>query len=128
MVSKITNGIKVIVSTSYEGTYFKDHVLQYAFAYQITIENHSNDTVQLLTRHWQIQDSLNDKEFVSGEGVLGQKPVIKSGGSFSYESFCLLKSPFGAMKGFFNMINYTTTKSFDIIIPTFKLSAPFAIN
>ena len=37
-------------------------------------------------------------------------------------------SPFGAMKGHFNMINFTSTRNFKVIVPTFKLSAPFALN
>jgi ApaG protein len=40
----------------------------------------------------------------------------------------LLSSPFGAMLGHFNMINFTSTKKFKVIVPTFKLSAPFALN
>ena len=73
-------------------------------------------------------DALNDKEYVDGEGVLGKKPVIKPGESHTYESFCLLHSPIGAMKGFFKMINYSTTSIFNVTIPKFKLNAPFAIN
>jgi len=32
------------------------------------------------------------------------------------------------MKGYFNMINFTSTKNFKVFIPTFKLCAPFALN
>jgi ApaG protein len=39
-----------------------------------------------------------------------------------------LASPYGAMKGFFNMVNFTTTKTFKVIVPTFRLCAPFALN
>jgi ApaG protein len=84
--------------------------------------------VQLTSRHWEIFDSLNDREFVDGDGVIGKKPVLKPGESHSYSSGCLLASPFGAMKGYFNMINFTSTRSFKVIVPTFKLSAPFALN
>lgn len=128
MVSQITNGIKIIVKTSFEGTYFKNYKIYYAFTYRITIENHSNDAAQLITRHWEVMDSLNDKEFVEGEGVIGKKPVIKPGESYTYESFCLLNSPIGAMKGFFRMINFSNSSIFNVTIPKFKLNAPFAIN
>ena len=128
MVSQITRGIKISVLTSFEGTYFKNHKIHFAFSYQINIENHSKDSVQLNSRHWEIYDALNDVETVDGEGVIGKKPIIKPGEAFSYSSGCLLSSPIGAMKGFFNMVNFTTTKSFKVLIPTFKLSAPFAIN
>ena len=128
MVSQITRGIKISVLTSFEGTYFKNYKIHFAFTYQITIENHSKDSVQLISRCWEIFDSLNDKETVIGEGVVGQKPVLKPGESHTYKSGCLLSSPFGAMKGYFNMVNFTSTRNFRVIVPSFKLSAPFALN
>ena len=128
MVTQITRGIKISVNTSFEGTYFKNHKIHFAFSYEITIENSSKDTVQLITRHWEIFDSLNDLEIVDGEGVIGKKPVIKPGESHTYSSGCLLSSPHGSMKGFFNMINFTTTRNFRVIVPTFRLSAPYALN
>lgn len=128
MVTQITRGIKISVTTSFEGTYFKNYKIHFAFSYEITIENHSKDSVQLVTRHWEIFDSLNNLEVVDGEGVIGKKPVIKPGETYTYNSGCLLSSPFGAMRGHFNMINFTSTRNFKVIVPTFKLSAPFALN
>jgi ApaG protein len=128
MVTQITQGIKISVVTSFEGTYFKNYKNHFAFNYEITIENHSKDSVQLISRHWEILDSLNDLVVVDGEGVIGKKPVIKPGEKYTYSSFCLLLSPFGAMHGHFNMVNFTTTKNFKVIVPSFKLSAPSALN
>jgi ApaG protein len=128
MVTQITQGIKITVLTSFEGTYFKNYRLHFAFSYQITIENHSKDSVQLITRHWEISDSLNNKEVIDGEGVIGKKPVLKPGESHVYSSGCLLSSSFGAMRGYFNMVNFTSTRNFRVAVPTFKLSAPFALN
>lgn len=128
MVTQITRGIKISVLTSFEGTYFKNYKVNFAFSYQITIENYSKDSVQLISRFWEIFDSLNDKETVAGEGVVGKKPVLKPGESYTYKSGCLLLSPFGAMRGYFDMVNFTSTKKFKVIVPTFKLSSPFALN
>ena len=128
MVQQITKGIKISVETTFEGSFYKNYKIQYAFGYKITIENQSKDSVQLNARHWEIYDALNNIEIVSGEGVIGKKPVLKPGESHSYTSGCLLTSPFGAMQGHYDMVNFTTTKSFKVTIPTFKLSAPFAIN
>jgi ApaG protein len=128
MVSQITRGIKISVLTSFEGTYFKNYRIHFAFSYEIKIENHSKDSVQLTSRHWEIYDSLNDLEIVDGEGVIGKKPVLKPGEFHIYSSGCLLSSPHGAMKGHFDMVNFTTTKNFKVIVPTFRLSAPFALN
>src|ERR1044071_131339 len=128
MVSQITRGIKISVKTSFEGTYFKNYKIHFAFSYEIAIENHGKDSVQLTSRHWEIFDSLSDPEVVDGEGVIGNKPALKPGESHTYSSGCLLSSPFGAMRGYFNMVNFATTRNFRVIVPTFKLSAPFAIN
>ena len=128
MVSQITRGIKISVLTSFEGTYFKNYKIHFAFTFHVSIENQSKDSVQLNSRHWEIYDALNNTETVDGEGVIGKKPVIKPGENYTYSSGCLLSSPIGAMKGHFNMVNFTTTRSFKVEIPAFKLSAPFAIN
>lgn len=128
MISQITNGIKITVNTSFEGTYFKNQFLNYAFTYEISIENQSKDLVQLNSRHWDIFDSLNQKETIDGEGVIGKKPVLKPGESHTYSSGCLLFSPIGAMKGHYNMVNLNTTKKFKVEVPNFKLMAPFAMN
>jgi ApaG protein len=128
MVQQVTSGIKISVVTNYEGSFYKNYKIQYAFGYKVTIENQSKDSVQLNARHWIISDALNNEEIVSGEGVIGKKPVIKPGESYTYSSGCLLTSPFGAMQGHYSMVNFTTTKNFEVVIPSFKLSATFAIN
>jgi len=128
MVSQVTQGIKVSVVTNFEGIYFKNYKICYAFTYHITIENQSKDSVQLLSRYWEIFDALNEKEIVIGEGVVGQKPIIKSGERYTYNSGCLLVSPFGAMKGYFMMVNFTSTKKFKVTVPIFRLGAVYALN
>jgi len=102
--------------------------MQYAFSYTINIENQSNNSVQLYARQWEILDALNSTKTITGEGVIGKKPVLSPGESHTYTSGCVLNSPFGAMKGYYNMVNFTNTKEFKVAIPTFKLSATFAIN
>jgi ApaG protein len=85
MVSQITRGIKISVLTSFEGTYFKNYKIHFAFSYQIKyIENHSKDSVQLTSRHWEIYDSLNNIEIVDGESLV--KPVLKPGELHTYSS------------------------------------------
>ncbi len=128
MVQQVTRGIKISVETTFEGTFYKNYKMHFAFGYRVTIENQSKDSVQLMARHWKIYDALNSPEIVDGEGVIGKKPVIKPGEKHTYSSGCLLTSPFGAMLGHYHMINFTTTKKFKVKIPAFKLSTPFALN
>lgn len=128
MVQQVTSGIKISVETNFEGTFYKNHKIHFAFGYKVTIENQSKDAVQLNSRYWEILDALNHPKFVKGEGVIGQKPVIKPGKLHTYTSGCLLTSPFGAMQGHYNMVNFASTNKFKVYIPTFRLSAPFALN
>lgn len=128
MVQQVTNGIKISVNTNFIGTCYQDDRLFFAFDYQITIENQSNDSVQLLSRHWNIFDSLNNLEIVEGPGVIGLKPILKPSETHNYKSHCLLSSTLGAMNGFYKMVNFTTTKTFKVQIPTFQLLASGALN
>jgi len=128
MITQVTKGIKISVATSFEGTFFKNYKMHFAFGYTISIENQSQDAVQLTSRHWKIFDALNETEVLDGEGVIGKKPVIFPGESHTYSSGCLLASPIGAMKGYFNMVNFSTTERFRVNVPIFRLNAPFALN
>ena len=128
MVQQVTKGIKISVETNFEGTFYKNYKVHFAFGYTVSIENQSKDSVQLNSRHWEILDALNNIEFVDGEGVIGRKPILKPGEAHSYTSGCLLTSPFGAMQGHYNMINLNNTTKFKVTIPAFKLSAQFALN
>ncbi|MDT8417363.1 MAG: Co2+/Mg2+ efflux protein ApaG [Lutibacter sp.] len=121
MVQQVTNGIKISVTSNFEGTSYRNFRLYFAFSYEVTIENQSNDTVQLLERQWTIFDSLNNTEYVEGSGVIGKKPILKPTEKYTYKSNCFLTSPIGAMKGFYNMINFTTSSTFKVYIPTFQL-------
>ena len=128
MAEQITLGIKVEVKTFFEGSFANNNELFYAFGYKISITNTSRDTVKLLSRSWNIYDALNDFEQVTGEGVIGKKPVLMPGENHTYTSGCLLKSPFGAMNGHYTMINFSNSTQFQVIIPTFKLNASFNLN
>ncbi|MCI2228892.1 Co2+/Mg2+ efflux protein ApaG [Polaribacter sp. MSW13] len=128
MVQQITKGIKISVKTKYNGTNYSNHKLYYVFAYFITIENKSSETVKLTDRFWKIFDSLNQTEIVSGEGVIGQTPTLKPNDVYSYSSGCFLESNIGAMKGFYTMINLDTFEQFKVIIPTFQLTTPILSN
>ena len=128
MVEQITKGIKIIVKTKYNGTSTRNGRQYYVFAYFITIENNSEQTVQLTDRFWQIFDSLNITEIVEGEGVVGQTPILKPNDNYSYSSGCFLESNLGSMKGFYTMQNIETLERFKVIIPTFQLSTPILSN
>ena len=128
MLQLLTSGIRVSIKVIFEGTYFKNYILNYSYAYHVNIENEGKEAVQLQSRHWVIIDSLRPQTIIDGEGVVGKKPVIYPSKTFSYKSGSLISSSIGAMKGHYNFINLATTKKFKAYIPKFKLSPAFALN
>lgn len=96
---------------------------KYVWSYEVTIQNETDEIVQLLNRHWIIVDMTGHTEEVNGPGVIGLQPIIKPGKSFVYTSFCQLQMPQGTMEGFYEFQNLEEER-FEIDIPKFVLSAP----
>ena len=128
MVEQITKGIKITIRTDFNGSSYRNNRLYYIFAYHITIENNSPQTIQLKERYWNIYDSLQKIEIVTGEGVIGQTPFLRPSESYSYSSGCFLESTIGAMKGYYVMIDVHTFEEFKVYIPTFQLIIPMLSN
>ena len=128
MNTAITKGIQIHVQTDYRPDLSHPMDSNYFFNYHIQIENHNNFDVQLLHRDWYIFDSLNAPNFVSGEGVIGEQPILKPGEVFSYTSGCDLFSEFGFMKGFYTFRNLTNEQLFEVLVPTFQLMHPPRLN
>jgi ApaG protein len=128
METLTTNGITISVETFYQPKHSNPREMRFVFAYRITIENHSPNTVQLLRRHWYITDSAGQIREVEGEGVVGKQPVLKPEDLHQYVSWCPLTTDIGMMHGTFLMQNTETGDTFHARIPAFKLIAPFKLN
>jgi ApaG protein len=100
---------------------------KYFFSYNIKIINNSNQLVQLLSRYWHITDGLGNIEDVHGPGVVGKTPIIKPAESFSYTSFCPIKTPLGYMRGSFRMVDENKDE-FEVEVKKFKLIAHQIFN
>jgi ApaG protein len=96
--------------------------------YFITIENQSKNVVQLLSRHWKIKETINQPQYLNGVGVVGKKPILRSGQSYTYQSGSLITSPMGSMSGTFIMINFSNANKFNVEVPHFKLNVPYILN
>lgn len=128
MVTLITEGVKISVESVYQTEYSNPENEHYMFAYRISIENLSNDSVQLLRRHWDIFDSNGTSRQVEGEGVVGLQPIIAPGGVHEYMSGCNLQSDMGYMEGRYQMMREIDGIVFDVDIPRFILAAPYRLN
>ena len=128
MVSKVTDGIRISVEQFYQPDYSNPLQMEFMFAYRITIENHNSFPVQLLRRHWFINDSNAERKEVEGEGVIGVQPIIAPQDQYQYISGCNLKSELGKMHGTYLMENVLTKQKFHVNIPVFFMEAPFKRN
>ena len=128
MNTLITNGISISVETFYQHASSDVRKNKYVYAYRVTIQNKSNNTVQLLRRHWFICDAIGTKREVEGEGVVGQQPTLNPGESHQYVSWCPLSNDIGKMYGTFLMVTRPENKEFFVRIPEFKLIAPHRLN
>lgn len=125
MVSLVTSGVEVSVETFYQADANQP---EHIFAYRVTIENLNAFPVQLLRRHWIIFDSDGSHREVEGEGVIGQQPILESGGRHQYISGCNLNTEMGRMSGTYQMLNLNTQREFNVTIPAFDLIAPAKLN
>ncbi len=127
-----TRGIKVAVETAFRPDLSNIDKNILFFNYAIEIENCNAYSVQLIEREWRIFDSLNVIRNVSGDGVVGEQPILKPDGVHIYNSGCDLNSEIGQMEG-----HYTFTKLdksgkvvdiFKVDVPIIKLEFPYRLN
>ena len=96
---------------------------KYVFAYEVEIKNESSQPIQLISRHWIIENSKFEQFEVKGEGVIGEQPTISPGEVYNYSSFTEISTPSGFMWGSYQMLTESEI-SFDVEIPKFELNMP----
>ncbi|MDD9331493.1 MAG: Co2+/Mg2+ efflux protein ApaG [Wolbachia sp.] len=119
-----TNLVKVTVLPMYIEEQSIPYENCYVWMYNVRIKNQSQSTIQLLSRYWHIMDDKGKVNEIEGVGVVGEQPVIKSGEIFKYTSGAYLNAPSGVMKGKYEFLNEESTKTFEVIIPSFSLDSP----
>lgn len=128
--------IGVATEATYLPTHSRPSEQQFAFAYTITISNAGDLSVQLLSRHWIITDADGEVQEVTGDGVVGEQPIIRPGRFFRYTSGATLPTPVGFMKGEYIMIPHDDDcpsdpngdEVFEVEIPAFTLHTPTSLN
>ena len=123
MYRAVTRSIEVQVQPFYMEEQSDPSEKHYVWGYRITIDNQSDELVQLLSRYWQITDESGHVKEVRGDGVIGEQPELSPGDSYQYTSGCPLSTPSGIMVGHYTMRNKRGEK-FDIAIPAFSLDLP----
>jgi ApaG protein len=100
---------------------------RYVFAYKITITNSGIQSAQLMSRKWIITDGDGKIQEVSGEGIVGQQPIIEPGQQHQYTSGTVLETKVGSMSGFYSMVA-ADGHEFSAPIPPCTLSYPNALH
>lgn len=124
MYEKITNDIKIQVTTDFLLDQSRPEDDHYVWAYHVRIENTGTMIVQLKSRYWKITDSTGHSHEVEGEGVIGQQPTLAPGEAFEYTSGTPLPTPGGIMTGTYKMTDIHG-QSFTVDIPAFSLDSPY---
>lgn len=127
MQKSTTPHIEVAVTSIFVSAESRPDENYYFFAYKVSIKNTGTKTLQLMSRHWLITDSLGHLEEVRGPGVIGLQPKIIPGQTFEYESACPLNTPSGSMKGAYQMIS-EEGETLRVEVPEFYLIAPQALH
>ncbi len=127
MYEQTTRHIRIVVRPQFLENQSQPDQGKFVWAYTITLENLSGDTVQLLTRHWIITDGIGHKQEVKGDGVIGEQPTLRPGDSFQYTSGCPLATPSGVMSGSYGMVD-ERGHIFDVVIPAFSLDSPYDVH
>jgi ApaG protein len=121
--SATTNGVTVRVVTDFLEDQSVPSQKRWFWSYHIRIENHRDDAVKLLTRHWKITDGSGKINHLDGDGVVGEQPLLRPGGSHDYVSGCPLTTPSGSMEGHYRFLR-DGGETFLVDIPRFELEAP----
>ena len=120
-------GINVGVKTEFLAEQSDPSRNRYVFAYRITITNSGLQGAQLMSRKWIITDGDGKIQEVSGEGIVGQQPIIEPGQQHQYTSGTVLETKVGSMRGSYGMVA-TDGHEFTASIPAFTLSYPNALH
>lgn len=127
----IIKNIDIASVTSYVQKQSDPQAKRFVFSYTVTISNNSEQAVQLLSRHWVIQNAEGKIEEVYGEGVIGQQPVIEPGRNYVYSSGAVLETEMGTMEGRYFMVTKSVedgNKEFEVPIPKFVLTVPRTLH
>jgi len=122
MYRAITRNIEVVVKPRFVADRSSPENNYFFWAYNISITNNSDETVQLKTRYWRITDANGRRQEVRGAGVVGEEPVLKAGEQFEYTSGVPLQTPSGFMVGSYGMVS-SVGEHFDIEVPAFSLDS-----
>jgi ApaG protein len=128
MKTALGSGIEIEVTNKYVRNAVVPGSSKFLFSYEVSIFNKNDFDIKLLRRYWRIVDLKTKVREIEGEGVIGETPIIESGGSYFYSSACDFETEMGKMSGYYLMENQANGSYFTVLIPDFTLSVPYRLN
>ena len=127
MTSKTLTAIQVDIETVFspDRSFIDEH--SYVFSYTVHIKNTSEETVQLVSRHWFFENAYGKKYEVEVVGVVGEQPHIGPGEVFSYTSATEIDTPDGFMYGSYRIVK-SDNSTFDATIQKSMLNMPRTVH
>lgn len=119
-----TNGVNIKVTVDFEKEVSRSDEYNCNWIYNVKIVNQRKVPIQLVKRKWFIVDEEGHSVNVEGEGVVGQRPIIKPADQFNYSSQVSLQARSGMMVGKYHFIELKNGKMFWVEIPAFSLDHP----
>lgn len=104
----------------------------FVFGYKVLLTNTTSTAVQVVGRHWKIENTGGVVNEVRGVGVVGKQPVLMPGETFEYTSLCPLRvrlgpamSVLGSMHGEYTCVSGDTGgKSVKVAVPKIYFVLP----
>ena len=92
----------------------------FVYFYAIRIVNHGSTDATLISMNWIVRDGQGNDELIYSDNLLGDQPEIKAQESYSYASYCALKTPTGNVRGYYRIV-FSDGEAKRIKIPLFFL-------
>lgn len=118
-----TEGIQIEVLPTFLPDRSNPKDNQFFYSYKIRITNHGEVSARVIHRHWKIKDGNGHTQEVQGSGVIGEQPMLRPGDTYEYSSFCPLRTPYGNMRGKYQMIDEFGNR-FWVEVPLFFFRPP----
>ena len=118
--AELTDSIEVQVAPIYLPEQSLPDEGIFVYFYAIRIVNHGNTDATLISMNWTVRDGQGKDDLIYADNLLGDQPEIKARESYSYASYCALKTPTGSVRGYYRIV-FGNGEAKRIKIPLFFL-------
>ena len=123
-MTETTRDIRVDVDCYYIQELSEPFNQVWYFGADITLTNNSNSPIHVVGHDWVITDASGDTERHQSDENQSQ---LNPKESFTYAAECELGTPFGAIEGYYSVLNLEG-EEFRVKIPPTLMTLPFAVN